>query len=174
MADERGEVHFYQTRGRSVFLDCEMHVSRSLAKRIRKGGYEVTFDTAFPQVVEACFRPLDNWLTPQLAAIYCEAHAEGWAHSCEIWVGGELAGGLFGEAVGAWFSADSMFTRQTDMGKIALYEMLKKLKSLGFLCMDSQIMNPHTNSLGCVQLGVNEFAEMLASATTIPTAWGCP
>lgn len=172
MADESGEVQFFVTRGRSVFPDCTMHVSRSLAKRIRKGGYQVTFDTAFDEVVAACFRPSDNWLTPELAALYGEAHREGWAHSCEIWVDGKLAGGVFGEAIGGWFSADSMFTHQTDMGKIALFELLKKLRNLGFVCLDSQIINRHTASLGCVQLNEQEFHQIFKESIAVETAWG--
>ncbi|MBL8069241.1 MAG: leucyl/phenylalanyl-tRNA--protein transferase [Armatimonadetes bacterium] len=172
MADDSGDVQFYLTRGRAVFPGCSMRVNRSLAKQIRKGGYQVTFDTAFDEVVAACFRPRDNWLTPELARVYGEAHREGWAHSCEVWVGGELAGGIFGEAVGGWFSADSMFTRHTDMGKIALFELLKKLRDLGFVCLDSQIMNSHTARLGCVQLTEQEFHQIFTESIAVETAWG--
>ena len=172
MADDNGEVEFYATRGRAVFKNCEMRVSRSLAKRIRQGDYQVTFDQDFEQVVRGCFREEDNWLTEELVEVYVAAHGEGWGHSCEIWRERKLVGGVYGMALGGWFSADSMFHRERDMSKVALYELLKHLKTLGFVALDAQILNDHTASLGCVQVNDTEYRLLRDEGMAISTEWG--
>jgi leucyl/phenylalanyl-tRNA---protein transferase len=172
MTDDDGVVRFYLPEDRAVFRDLEMHVSRSLKKVIERADYEVSFDRDFEGVVRGCFRDDDNWLSQELLDLYVMAHGEGWAHSCEIWVDGDLAGGLFGMAVGGVFSADSMFHRVTDMSKVALFYMLKNVKSKGFLLFDAQIMNSHTQSLGCVEILCEDYIHLRERALRVNTDWG--
>ena len=171
MANHLGEIEFYQTSRRAIFEKCIMHVSRSLGKRIRQGGYCVTFDKQFEDVVRNCFRPCDNWLTDELAALYVKCYELGFAHSCEITVNGQLVGGVFGVSVGGIFSADSMFHNLTDMSKIALYELLKRIRSLGYIALDAQILNSHTESLGCVEVSSEEYQQLLGRALKMGELW---
>ncbi len=172
MTDDDGEIRFYLPVDRAVFPDLEMHVSRSLKKVIERADYDVSFDTDFEGVVRGCFRDRDNWLSEELLQLYVSAHKEGWAHSCEIRVDGQLAGGVFGTAIGGVFSADSMFHRVKDMSKVALHYMLKKLKEEGFSLFDAQIMNPHTQSLGCVEILANKYGLLRDVALDASTSWG--
>lgn len=172
MANEEGQIEFFATKGRAIFQNCEMRVSRSLAKRIRQGGYQVTFDQEFEQVVRGCIRDQENWLSEELVQVYVHAHSEGWGHSCEVWREGKLVGGVYGMAIGGWFSADSMFHRETDMSKVALYELLMKLKDLGFRTLDAQIMNDHTRRLGCVQVSDIDYRILKEESMAICTLWG--
>lgn len=171
MTEEDGEVCWYQTTGRAVFLNCEMHVSRSLRKRLDRQDLEVTFDCDFEGVMRACFREEGNWLSDDFVRVYGEAHREGWGHSCEVWREKQLVGGVYGLAIGGCFCAESMFHREPNMSKIALYFLLKKCHELGFHYVDAQIMNSHLASLGCVMVSESERVQMWRRSQTISPVW---
>ncbi|MFN3683172.1 MAG: leucyl/phenylalanyl-tRNA--protein transferase [Fimbriimonadaceae bacterium] len=122
---------------RALFFPGKVHIPRSLARRIRKRDYEVTFDQAFLDVVRACKRPC-GWICGELEIGYEEAFQEGWAHSCEVWRDGNLAGGVFGVGIGKVFLAESMFHREPYMGKIALVHLLDRCFELGFQVVDGE------------------------------------
>lgn len=172
MTDDDGVIRFYLPEDRAVFPGLEMHVSRSLKKVIERADYEVTFDREFEAVVVGCFRTKENWLSDELAELYFMAHHEGWAHSCEIWVDGKLVGGVFGTAIGGVFSADSMFHRMRDMSKVALFYLLRELRSKGFALFDAQIMNPHTERLGCVEISGEDYGFLRDIGLGIETECG--
>ncbi|MFM9873358.1 MAG: leucyl/phenylalanyl-tRNA--protein transferase [Fimbriimonadaceae bacterium] len=172
MTDDDGVIRFYQPTERAIFPNLEMHISRTLKRVLERSDYEVLFDTDFEGVIRGCFRAKDNWLSDELVALYLAAHDEGWAHSCEIRIEGRLAGGIFGTAIGGVFSADSMFHRYPNMSKVALYYMLKKLRSSGFELFDAQIINPHTASLGCVEISGEEYLQIRRIGLAIETDWG--
>ena len=156
------EVEWFRPRRRCLFPIEGIRVSKSLAKRIRNSGFEVTFDQAFEDVVRACRRGEgENWISEEFVRVYGEAHREGWAHSCEVWMDGELVGGIYGLAVGAVFSAESMFHRDRDMSKVALWALVNRCRESGFRVFDAQIMNPHLASLGAYEVADQEFMEML-------------
>lgn len=171
MADDHGQVQWYTTPWRALFPISGIRVSKSLAKRVRQGGFEVRFDSCFRDVVLGCFRPKDNWLTGEFVDAYSAAHEEGWGHCSEVWVNGELVGGVYGLAVGSCFSAESMFHRMTDMSKIALWALVEKCQELGFTVFDAQIMNPHLESLGAYEVPQREYLRMLHDALQRTTEW---
>lgn len=171
MALGNDEIEWFWPRRRALFPNCEVHISRSLQKRIRQGGFMVTFDQAFEQVIRNCFRPEDNWLTEDFVRAYGDAHREGWGHSCEVWIEGELVGGVYGLAIGGYFAAESMFHRQTDMSKIALLSLTQKCIKDGFVLFDAQILNSHLSSLGCVEVSGTEFMKQLKVALKMPRIW---
>ena len=119
MGDPDGSIYWYDPNPRAVIpLDERFHVPRSLARRIRQGGFEVRFNSAFRQVMLACAEP-DNgrettWITDEIVDAYCTLHQLGFAHSVETWIEGELVGGLYGVTVGGLFAGESMFSRATD------------------------------------------------------------
>lgn len=171
MADRDGDVDWYTAPVRALFPISGVRVSRSLARKLRNGGFRVTFDRDFESVVRNCFRPRDNWLTEEFVVAYTEAHLEGWGHSCEVWKDGDLAGGIYGLAVGQSFSAESMFHRVTDASKVALWAMVEKCRSLGFKVFDAQIMNPHLASMGAFEVPEREFLGLLDQLRDQPTPW---
>ena len=172
MADDGGEVGWYSVRHRALFPITGISVSSSLRKSIRQGKFEVRFDTAFREVVQSCFRPEGNWLTEEFVEAYTECHRQGWGHCAEAWKEGELVGGVYGLAIGSCFSAESMFHRETDASKVALWALVEKCREQGFTVFDAQVMNPHLASLGAYEVPAKEFLAMLADALGRDTEWG--
>ena len=149
---------------RAVIPLDAFHVSRSLARRIRAGGFEVTFDRAFRQVMLACARREDTWIDHRIVRVYSELHNLGHAHSVEVWVEGALAGGAYGVHQGGAFFAESMFHAVTDMSKVALWALTRRLRENGFQLFDVQYLTPHLASLGAVEVDASNYLELLQSA----------
>ncbi len=159
---------------RMVLFPAEFKVSRSLGKTLRKGAYEVRCDTAFEQVMRACAAPRDGhagtWIHEDMITAYCSLHELGYAHSVETWVDGELAGGLYGMAVGRMFYGESMFSRRTDASKIALAHLARQLERWEFGMIDCQMNTPHLASLGAREIPRTEFLERLGRLVNLPPA----
>jgi leucyl/phenylalanyl-tRNA---protein transferase len=169
--DDDGTISWFQPKRRALLPIEGIHVSHSLAKRIRHEDFEITFDTSFEDVMRCCLRPTDNWISEEIIRVYTQIHHEGWAHSCECWIDGELCGGVYGLAIGGCFCAESMFYRRTDASKVALWAMVNKCKDLGFKVFDAQIMNDHLRSLGAYEISHQEYMRRLGDALKIETAW---
>ena len=150
---------------RMVFFPAELKVSRSLAKRLRRGDYEVRADTAFAAVMERCAAPRQGqpgtWITPKMMRAYGALHARGYAHSVETWIGGELAGGLYGVAIGRMFYGESMFARVTDASKIAFVHLVRHLDRRGFGMIDCQMKTAHLASLGAREISRGNFTSTM-------------
>jgi len=140
-------------------------VSRSLRRSCRR--FEIRFSSAFAEVVEACAGPHRKgaWINRDIRQAYCQLHELGWAHSVEAWdPGGELAGGLYGVAIGGFFAGESMFHRQRDASKVALVALVGALRSCGAALLDVQWLTPHLASLGAVEVSREEYLRSLAKA----------
>jgi len=174
MGDEFGDIEWYSVTERALFPITGIHVSRSLQKTIRSGRFRWTFDQAFNEVMHGCLRPGDNWITSEIIRVFTEAHVEGWGHSVEVWSGDELVGGSYGLAIGGAFFAESMFHRQTDASKVAVWALINECRSQGFEIFDAQVMNPHLASLGAYNVPEDEYEEMLERAVRKKTQWGLP
>ena len=164
--DDDGPVLWWSPDPRTVLFPDRMRVSRSLRRKLRRGDYAVTFDTAFEQVIAACAAPrggqAGSWITPGMQAAYTRLHALGFAHSVEAWRDGCLAGGLYGLSLGRMFFGESMFTAQTDASKVALAHLVETLRHWRFELIDCQIDNAHLASLGAEPLPREHFLEQLA------------
>jgi leucyl/phenylalanyl-tRNA--protein transferase len=151
---------------RMVMFPDELKVSRSLAKRLKKSDYEVRFDTAFREVMQACStapREGQNgtWIVPDMIEAYCQLHELGHAHSAETWINGELVGGLYGVKLGGMFYGESMFHRVTDASKIAFAHMVWRLQQQGVDMIDCQMHTSHLASLGAREIPREEFSRKL-------------
>ena len=172
MGHDDGEIYWYDPDPRAIIpLDDRFHVPRSLARRIRQGGFAVRVDSAFRAVITACAEPDQNrertWITPEIIDVYCELHELGYAHSVETWIDGELVGGLYGVTVGGLFAGESMFSRATDSSKIALVHLVERLRSGGFTLLDTQFMTEHLRRFGAVEIARVEYQERLRRALFI-------
>jgi len=170
---------------RMVLVPREFKVSHSLRKTLRNGRYEVRVDSApstglrtgFEQVMQACAAPRagqgGTWIHEEMIAAYCELHSMGYAHSVETWMGNELAGGLYGIAIGRMFYGESMFSRRTDASKIALAHLAAQLDRWNFGMIDCQMNTPHLASLGAREIARKEFIVRLQDLINYPpvTAW---
>lgn len=153
---------------RMVLVPAELKISRSLGKRLRKSGtydFEIRVDSAFERVMRACAAPRDGhdgtWITDDMVAAYADLHRRGLAHSIETWINGELAGGLYGVALGRMFYGESMFTRATDASKIALAHLARQLERWQFGLIDCQMKTEHLASLGAREIPRSEFIHRL-------------
>ncbi len=151
---------------RTVLLPDELHVSRSLAKVLRQGRYQVSFDQAFAEVIRACAAPrsyaAETWITSPMQDAYLELHRSGIAHSVEVWRDGELVGGLYGLAMGQLFFGESMFSRADNASKVGFATLVERLKAWGFVLIDCQMPTEHLLSLGARTISRNEFARYLS------------
>jgi len=153
---DEGPILWWSPDPRAVLKPGGLHVSRSLAKRIRNGGFNVTMDNSFTEVVSNCAAPRrtgsGTWITPRMQSAYTQLHRLGYAHSVEVWMGEQLVGGLYGVSLGRMFFAESMFSRERDASKIALQKLSIQLESWGFSLIDCQVMNEHLRSLGVTEM----------------------
>jgi leucyl/phenylalanyl-tRNA--protein transferase len=161
---------------RMVLPPPEMVISRSLRKRLRRRDCEIRTDTAFAEVVNACAEPRagqpGTWITTDMAFAYTALHRAGYAHSVETWIGGELAGGLYGVAIGRMFFGESMFSKASDASKIALAHLARQLDRWGFGLIDCQMSTPHLASLGAREIPRTEFMRALAELVNYATRLG--
>ncbi|MDA8094074.1 MAG: leucyl/phenylalanyl-tRNA--protein transferase [Betaproteobacteria bacterium] len=159
---------------RMVLYPSELRVSRSLRKTLRKPRYEVRCDTAFHQVMLGCAAPRpgqrSTWITPRMVRAYSRLHELGIAHSVETWVDGQLAGGLYGLALGKVFFGESMFSRLPDASKIAFVHLVKSLERWGFDLIDCQMSTRHLASQGAREIPRAEFSRQLRASATQPQA----
>ncbi len=151
---------------RMVLFPADLTISRSLGKTLRNAPYEVRLDTAFPRVVAACADlPRDGqagtWITLEMQAAYSRLHTLGHAHCVEVWIDGDLVGGLYGIAIGSAFYGESMFSRRRDASKIALAHLCAHLKLRGFGIIDCQMETRHLASLGARPIPRRDFVARL-------------
>jgi leucyl/phenylalanyl-tRNA--protein transferase len=160
---------------RAIFELDQFHVSRSLARAIRKGVFRTTLDCAFRQVMQGCAAPASGrrstWITADFLEAYTRLHLDGHAHSLESWQGDELAGGIYGVAIGGLFAGESMFHRTSDASKVALFHLIEHLKSRGFVLFDIQMLTPITAQLGGTTISRTQYLKRLASAVEKPCSF---
>ena len=153
---------------RAVLWPEGLRINRTLRRTQRRGTFAVTANTAFDRVVRGCAAPRrgqeGTWITRGMAAAYGRLHRAGHAHSIECWRGAELAGGLYGIAIGRVFFGESMFSRAADASKIAL----AYLCTLGFGLVDCQLPNPHLARLGAVEVTRRRFLALLDELCEAP------
>jgi len=166
MADERsGEVLWFRPDPRAIIPLDGFHVSRSLARTLKGGRFEIRLDTDFEGVMRGCAdRPEGSWIDERFVEVYGALHRAGKAHSVEAWREGRLAGGTYGVALGGAFMAESMFHRETDASKVALAALVERLGERGFTLLDVQYLTPHLASLGAVEISRREYEARLVRA----------
>lgn len=161
---------------RMVLLPAELRVARSLAKVLRNRVYEVRADSAFRTVMQACAEPRNHqngtWISPAMIETYHALHRRGIAHSIETWIDGELAGGLYGVAIGRMFYGESMFTRVTDASKIALVHLVRQLERWGFGMIDCQMHTAHLGRMGGREIPRAAFMRKLGELVNYPPISG--
>lgn len=146
---------------RMVLVPSELHVARSLARRLRRGDFTITADTAFADVIAGCSEPRDDeggtWITGEMTVAYERLHAAGHAHSVEAWQDGLLVGGLYGVSLGKAFFGESMYTRVPDASKAAFAHLVRQLERWGFGLIDCQMRTEHLARFGAREIPRAEF-----------------
>ena len=159
---------------RLVIFPDEFKVPKRLARFIKQQKYEVTMDQAFQQVIMACANATDRqekgtWIDRDMVESYTRLHELGYAHSVECWLDDELAGGLYGIALGRIFFGESMFSIQPNSSKVALVSLVDKFKELDFDLIDCQLKTEHLMQFGAREIPGNEFQDYLANGVSLAT-----
>jgi leucyl/phenylalanyl-tRNA--protein transferase len=161
-------VTWWSPDPRGIFVLERFHVSRSLARVIRQGIFQVTVDKAFGEVMEGCAASApgrrSTWITREFLDAYGELHEQGYAHSIECWRDQKLAGGIYGVAIGGFFAGESMFHRASNASKVALAHLVGHLRQKGFLLFDIQMLTPITEQLGGVTISRHDYLKQLSKA----------
>ncbi len=172
-----GWLTWWSPDPRGILPVAALHVSRSLRRSVRR--FEVTIDAAFEDVIDGCAgRGEDeyDWISPDVLQAYVHLHELGWAHSVEAWDAGELAGGLYGVAIGGLFAGESMFHRRRDASKVALVALVEALADADSAdrVIDIQWLTPHLASLGAVEVSRADYLARLERALSVstPSAFG--
>lgn len=170
--DEGDPICWWSPDPRAIFELDALHISRRLARTLRSGKFTATINRDFTGVMRGCAdRPGEgSWIVPDMIRAYQELHKLGHAHSLEVWYEGQLAGGVYGVAVGGFFAGESMFTRVRDGSKVALVYLMERLRQRGFQLFDIQFLTEHTARLGAMEIPraayLKRLKEALACAAT--------
>jgi leucyl/phenylalanyl-tRNA--protein transferase len=177
--DEESPIMWWSLDPRMVLFPDKLKVSDSLWQTIRSGRFRVTFDEAFDQVICACaeiYRPGQDgtWIGDEMIKAYQALHLAGYAHSVEVWKENHLVGGLYGVSLGRIFFGESMFFRESNASKVALWHLVERLKGWGFQLVDAQQETEHLRSLGAETIPRGAFLKYLRQALqheTIRGSW---
>lgn len=170
--DEGDPILWWSPDPRAIFELDKFHIPRRLQRTLRSGCFKVTVNRDFAGVIRGCAdRAEGTWITPDMLEAYETLHRLGQAHSIEIWHDGDLAGGLYGVALGGFFAGESMFTRVCDASKVALVHTVERLRQRGFALFDTQFITEHTERFGAVEIPRATYLERLRVALALPVTF---
>ena len=166
MAETRDdpEIFWVDPKRRGVLPLDGFHMSRSLARAMRRSTWSLALDRDFEGVVDGCADRADTWINPEIRRLYLSLHLRGHAHSFEIWDGSNLVGGVYGVVLGAAFFGESMFSRRDNASKMALAAAVDHLSRGGFTLFDTQFLTAHLASLGAIEISRAAYRRQLAHA----------
>lgn len=162
------EIFWVEPEMRGILPLDAFHISKSLAKAVRKKPFDIRFDTAFDAVVEKCAEEAEDrpstWINDTIKELYGALHRIGHAHSVEAWEGDALVGGLYGVSLGSAFFGESMFSRRTNASKICLVHLVERLKMRGFTLLDTQFTTEHLKTFGAIDVPKQDYLKLLDGA----------
>lgn len=165
---EDPDVFWVDPEQRGILPLDGFHLPRRLARTLRQDVFDVRCDAAFEAVVRGCAEPTPErpktWINEEIVRLYAALHRLGFAHSVETWRGGELVGGLYGVALGAAFFGESMYSRVTDASKVALAQLVARLRLGGFRLLDTQFVTDHLQQFGAVEISRTQYHRRLTAA----------
>lgn len=169
--DEDSPILWWSPEPRGVLRPERIQFSKSLAVSIRKQGFEVRADTAFEEVMAHCRAdrrtgPSGSWINDDIVAAFVELHQRGIAHSLEVYRSGGLVGGLYGLWMNGVFCGESMFSVVPDASKTALVGLAGWMRTEGHPLIDTQLLNPHLESMGAEPLPREDFERYLPEPQT--------
>ena len=175
MAMEDGEIGWFSPDPRAIIPLEDFHVPHGLKRALRKSPFELRIDGAFEMVMRECAAREETWINEEIIGSYCALHQRGMAHSVEVWLGGRLAGGLYGVSLGAAFFGESMFHHVTDASKIALWALVRLLRENYFKLLEVQWLTPHLKTFGATEIPRGRYMkllkESLGETCQFPARW---
>ncbi len=173
--DVEGRIAWFSPDPRAIIPLDAFHASKTLRQLCRQGRYEIRIDRRFRDVMEACAdRPEGTWISTEILDAYTALHEAGLAHSVEAYREGDLAGGLYGVAIGGAFFGESMFHRRRDASKVALVHLVDRLRERGYRLLDVQWTTPHLERFGAVEIPRAQYLRRLRAALSVPCRFTDP
>ena len=166
-AEDDPDVFWVDPQRRGVLPLDGFHISRSLARRMRKGGIHATLDRDFEAVLNGCADRSETWINDTIRTLMLDLHEIGFAHSFEVWRDEDLIGGMYGVALGGAFFGESMFSTATDGSKMTLAFAVDHLRRCGFRLFDTQFLTEHLASLGAIEISRAEYRSRLTKAIEV-------
>jgi leucyl/phenylalanyl-tRNA--protein transferase len=167
MGSADGTVDWYSPDPRCIFDLDHFHVPARLSRTFRQERFQIRIDNNFDQVIRECAKRKETWITEEIISSYNDLHRLKKAHSVEAYSGDQLAGGLYGVALGGAFMGESMFTIERDASKICLVYLVRRLKERGFQLLDTQFMTPHLKKFGAIEIPRKEYLKRLEMALAV-------
>jgi leucyl/phenylalanyl-tRNA--protein transferase len=165
MADESGTLGWYSSRTRAIIpLDDRFRYPTSLRRVLNQERFSVAINRDFKSVVAGCADRDSTWISTELQEIYWTLYKAGWAYSFETWQGEQLAGGILGIVIGGAFIGESMFYRIPEGSKVAMVQLVERLRRRNFLLFDAQMMNPHLERFGACTVEEPQYQVLLRQA----------
>lgn len=161
-------LHWYEPQKRGILPLDAFHLSRSLAKTVRSGRFDVVADHDFDAVITACAQSVPGrektWINQTIRVLYRQLFERGHCHTVEVREKGELVGGLYGVSIGGAFFGESMFHTATDASKVALVHLIARLRSAGYSLLDAQFVTTHLASFGAIEIPKRQYQTLLSQA----------
>jgi leucyl/phenylalanyl-tRNA--protein transferase len=164
MADEDGDIEWYQPKTRTIIPLENYNVPRSLKKFMSTSDFRYQYDTRTMEVVRRCAERDETWISDELIDAYGGLDELGFLHSVEVIERNNLVGGLYGVAIGGAFFGESMFSKKTQTSKSALVKLLEHLNDKDFVLLDVQFTNPHLDMFGAIEISFEEYNDLLSIA----------
>lgn len=164
MADENGEIDWYQPKTRTIIPLDNYNVPRSLRKFMEQSDFQYEFDKRTMEVVRKCADREETWISDELINAYGGIYELGFLHSVEVLQNNKLIGGLYGITIGGAFFGESMFSKKSQTSKSALIKLIEHLNEREFVLLDVQFTNPHLDMFGATEISFKEYNDRLAIA----------
>ena len=164
MGLEDGEIQWFSPDPRTIIPLETFHIPHGLKRTLKKNLFEIRINTAFEIVMRHCARRDETWINEEIIESYTALHRAGYGHSVEAWRDGQLAGGLYGVALGGAFFGESMFHLVTDASKVALHALVVRLRERGFTLLDTQWTTPHLQRFGVLEISRKQYIQRLADS----------
>ncbi len=168
MGNEDGTLSWFRPKHRGILPVQDFHVPRRFARYLRDHPFELSWNTAFGDVMRACADRQETWINDMILDSYQALHELGYAHSAEVWRAGRLVGGVYGVAIGGAFFGESMFSRETQASKVALTHLQWRLRDRGFVLHDTQWTTPHLAMFGGHEIPNSQYMKLLHEAIQLP------
>lgn len=164
---ETGKIYWYSPDPRAIFNLNNFHIPKSLQKKLKANIFKFAINKNFNTVIKSCANRNETWISKDIIESYIHLNKIGFAHSFETYYKDELAGGLYGVALGGAFFGESMFHNVTDASKAALVFLVNTLKKCGYILLDTQYITPHLQKFGAYEIPKNEYLKLLNAALSI-------
>lgn len=168
MAMPNNEIGWFSPDPRAIIPLENFHVPHGLRRERRRRPWEIRINSCFARVMRECAAREETWINEEILASYQQLHQQGDAHSLEVWLPNELAGGLYGVAIGGAFFGESMFHRVSGASKIALWALVEHLRARRFTLLDTQWLTPHLAQFGAREISRSLYLHLLAGAVDLP------